>query len=75
MEMPEDAITADITEHAENFIAENGDKYVNTDARPTGRTGGICTAEEHRRSGTGSEKYRIVYDNWFGKAPCIRMDR
>lgn len=67
IEMPEDAYHgADITEHAENFISEYGDKYVDT------------TSEERRKALVdfalpkniaGLERdlgrYRITYDKWF----------
>lgn len=67
IEMPEDAYHgADITEHAENFKAEYGDKY----------TG--CNSSERRAALVGYalpkniqglendlKKYRIVYDKWF----------
>lgn len=67
IEMPEDAYHgADITEHAENFIKEYGDKYVS------------ATTEERRRALVdfalpkniaGLERdlgrYRIKYDKWF----------
>ncbi|MCM1114066.1 MAG: arginine--tRNA ligase [Clostridium sp.] len=67
VEMPEDAYHgADITDHAENFINEFGDKYVNS------------TSEERRKALVdfalpkniaGLERdlgrYRITYDKWF----------
>lgn len=67
VEMPEDAYHgADITEHAENFIKEYGDKYLNT------------TSEERKKAlvdyalpknikglETDLKRYRITYDNWF----------
>lgn len=67
IEMPEDAYHgADITEHAENFIKEYGDKYVS------------ATTEERRKALVdfalpkniaGLERdlgrYRIKYDKWF----------
>ena len=67
IEMPEDAYHgADITEHAENFKAQFGVKYVNS------------TSEERRKAlvdyalpknieglERDLKKYRIVYDNWF----------
>ena len=67
VEMPEDAYHgADITEHAENFIAENGDKYVNTDAK-TRRDALVAFALPKNIAGLERDlkKYRIVYDNWF----------
>ena len=67
IEMPEDAYHgADITAHAENFKALNGDKYAD------------CESDERRKALVayalpinieGLERdlkaYRIVYDNWF----------
>lgn len=67
IEMPEDAYHgADITEHAENFINEYGDRYVD------------CASSERRKALVdyalpkniaGLEKdlgrYRITYDKWF----------
>ena len=67
IEMPEDAYHgADITDHAENFKAEYGDKYKD------------CESDERRKALVGYalpknieglerdlKKYRIVYDNWF----------
>ena len=67
VEMPEDAYHGqDITDHAEAFIAENGDKYVNT------------SSEERRKALVGFAlpknieglerdlgRYRITYDKWF----------
>ena len=67
VEMPEDAYHgADITEHAENFIAENGDKYVSTDAK-TRRDALVAFALPKNIAGLERDlkKYRIVYDNWF----------
>ena len=67
VEMPEDAYHgADITEHAENFIAENGDKYVNCDSQ-TRRDALVAFALPKNIAGLERDlkKYRIVYDNWF----------
>ena len=70
VEMPEDAYHgADITEHAENFIAEYGDKYVNTDAKER-RDALVSYALPKNVAGLERDlkKYRIVYDNWFSES-------
>lgn len=70
VEMPEDAYHgADITEHAENFIAENGDKYVNSDAKER-RDALVAFALPKNVAGLERDlkKYRIVYDNWFSES-------
>ncbi len=67
IEMPEDAYHgADITEHAEAFKAQYGDRYAD------------CSSEERRKAlvdfalpknikglEEDLKRYRIVYDNWF----------
>ncbi len=70
VEMPEDAYHgADITEHAENFIAENGDKYVNTESKER-RDALVRFALPKNVAGLERDlkKYRIVYDNWFSES-------
>lgn len=67
IELPEDAYKgADITEHAKNFAAEYGDKYV--DAEPQERRNALV-AYALPKNIEGLErdllKYRIKYDNWF----------
>ncbi len=67
VEMPEDAYHgADITEHAENFAAEYGDKYVNapTDER---RQALVDYALPKNIEGLEHDllEYKIKYDNWF----------
>lgn len=67
IEMPEDAYQgADIIEHAKNFSAEFGDKYVNTSSEERKKSlvdfalpKNIKALEDDLR------KYRIEYDNWF----------
>lgn len=70
VEMPEDAYHgADITEHAENFIAENGDKYVNA-APKERRDALVAFALPKNIAGLERDlkKYRIIYDNWFSES-------
>lgn len=67
IELPEDAYKgADITEHAKNFAAEYGDRYV--DAEPQERRNALV-AYALPKNIEGLErdllKYRIKYDNWF----------
>lgn len=67
IELPEDAYKgADITEHAKNFAAEYGDRYV--DAEPQERRNALV-AYALPKNIKGLErdllKYRIKYDNWF----------
>ncbi len=67
VEMPEDAYHgADITEHAENFAAEYGDKYVSapTDER---RQALVDYALPKNIEGLEHDllEYKIKYDNWF----------
>ncbi len=67
IEMPEDAYHgADISEHAENFLKLNGDKYVNTDSK-TRRDALVSYALPLNIAGLERDlkAYRIVYDNWF----------
>ncbi len=70
VEMPEDAYHgADITEHAENFIAEYGDKYVSADQKER-RDALVQFALPKNVAGLERDlgKYRIVYDNWFSES-------
>ncbi len=67
VEMPEDAYHgADITEHAENFIKEYGDKYVNSKSSER-RKALVDFALPKNIDGLERDlkKYRITYDNWF----------
>lgn len=67
IEMPEDAYQGpDITEHAENFIGEYGDKYLNTTSELR-RKALVDYALPKNISGLKRdlERYRITYDNWF----------
>ncbi len=67
IEMPEDAYHgADIIAHAENFKAENGDKYVDVDSDER-RNALVSYALPKNIAGLESDlkRYRIVYDNWF----------
>lgn len=67
IEMPEDAYHgADITEHAENFIKEYGDKYVES---PSDERRKALVEFALPKNIQGLERdlkrYRITYDNWF----------
>lgn len=67
VEMPEDAYQgADITDHAENFIKEYGDKYVNA---PSAERRNALVDYALPKNIAGLERdlgrYRIKYDNWF----------
>ncbi len=67
VEMPEDAYQgADITEHAENFIEEFGDKYVDCDSK-TRRNALVDYALPKNIAGLERDlgRYRITYDKWF----------
>ncbi len=67
VEMPEDAYQGvDITEHAENFISEYGDKYVNTDSAER-RKALVDYALPKNIAGLENDlgRYRITYDKWF----------
>lgn len=67
IEMPEDAYHGvDITEHAENFKAEYGDKYTDCDSSER-RTALVEYALPKNIQGLENDlkKYRIVYDKWF----------
>lgn len=70
VEMPEDAYHgADITEHAECFIAEYGDRYVNAPSQER-RDALVKFALPKNVAGLERDlkKYRIVYDNWFSES-------
>lgn len=67
IEMPEDAYQgADITEHAENFIKEYGDKYVDA-PKEERRKALVDYALPKNIAGLERDlgRYRIKYDNWF----------
>lgn len=67
IEMPEDAYQgADITEHAENFISEYGDKYVDAPSQER-RNALVNYALPKNIAGLEKDlkRYRITYDNWF----------
>ena len=66
-ELPEDAYHgADITEHAENFIAQYGDRYVDADSEER-RKALVDFALPKNIEGLERDlkSYRIVYDKWF----------
>ena len=63
VELPEDAYHGqDIVEHAENFIKEYGDKYVNADSKER-RKALVDFALPKNIADLG--RYRITYDKWF----------
>lgn len=67
VEMPEDAYQgADITAHAESFIEEYGDQYVECDSQ-TRRNALVDYALPKNISGLEKDlgRYRITYDKWF----------
>lgn len=67
IELPEDAYHGqDIVEHAENFIKEYGDKYVNTDSKER-RKALVDFALPKNIAGLEKDlgRYRITYDKWF----------
>ena len=67
MELPEDAYQGmDIVEHAKAFAAENGDRYVDADAK-TRRDALVAYALPKNIEGLKRDlgKYRIQYDTWF----------
>lgn len=67
IEMPEDAYHgADITEHAENFIKEFGDKYVDAESADR-RKALVDFALPQNIAGLERDlgRYRITYDKWF----------
>ena len=67
IEMPEDAYHgADITAHAENFKAQEGDRYVNADSAER-RKALVAFALPQNIAGLERDlkAYRIEYDNWF----------
>ena len=75
VEMPEDAYHgADITEHAEAFKAEYGEKYVETESAER-RKALVDFALPKNIAGLERDlkKYRIVYDNWF-KESSVHAD-
>lgn len=66
-ELPEDAYHgADIVEHAENFIAQYGDRYVEADSTER-RKALVDFALPKNIEGLERDlkSYRIVYDKWF----------
>lgn len=67
IELPEDAYHGqDIVEHAENFIKEYGDKYVNADSKEC-RKALVDFALPKNIAGLERDlgRYRITYDKWF----------
>lgn len=67
IELPEDAYHgADITEHAENFKKEYGDKFADCDSE-TRKKALVDYALPKNIEGLERDlkAYRIVYDNWF----------
>lgn len=67
IELPEDAYHGqDIVEHAENFIEEYGDKYVNADSKER-RKALVDFALPKNIAGLERDlgRYRITYDKWF----------
>lgn len=67
IELPEDTYKgADIIEHAKNFAAEYGDKYVEAESKDR-RDALVAYALPKNISGLENDlmKYRIKYDNWF----------
>ena len=67
IEMPEDAYHgSDITEHAENFISEYGDKYVGSSSEER-RKALVDYALPKNIAGLERDlgRYRITYDKWF----------
>lgn len=67
IELPEDAYHGqDIVEHAENFIKEYGDKYVNADSKER-RKALVDYALPKNIAGLERDlkRYRITYDKWF----------
>lgn len=67
VELPEDAYQGmDIVEHAKAFAAENGDRYVDADAK-TRRDALVAYALPKNIEGLQRDlgKYRIQYDTWF----------
>lgn len=67
IELPEDAYKGvDIIEHAKNFAAEYGDKYVEAESQDR-RDALVAYALPKNISGLENDlmKYRIKYDNWF----------
>lgn len=67
IELPEDAYHGqDIVEHAENFIKEYGDKYVNADSKER-RKALVDFALPKNIEGLERDlgRYRITYDKWF----------
>ncbi len=75
IEMPEDAYKgADITEHAKNFAAEYGDKYVEAESKER-RKALVDFALPKNIAGLEKDllQYRIKYDNWF-KESALHAD-
>lgn len=67
IELPEDAYHGiDIVEHAKNFKAEYGEKYVDCDSKER-RDTLVAFALPKNIEGLERDlkKYRITYDNWF----------
>ncbi len=70
VEIPEDAyLGQDIIDHAKNFEAIHGDKYVNAPREE--RRQALCDFAlpiNITKLKTDLEKYRINYDNWFNES-------
>lgn len=67
IEMPEDAYHGpDIIAHAENFFAENGSKYENTESKER-RDALVAFALPKNIEGLERDlrSYRVEYDNWY----------
>lgn len=67
VELPEDAYHGqDIVDHAENFIKEYGDKFVNTESKQR-RKALVDYALPKNIEGLERDlgRYRITYDKWF----------
>ena len=70
IELPEDAYHgADITAHAENFYAEFGDKFAESDSQSR-RDALVAFALPKNIAGLERDlkSYRVEYDNWFSES-------
>ena len=67
IELPEDAYHGqDIVEHAENFIKEYGDKYVNADSKERRKAlVDFALPKNISKMQSDMAKYNITYDKWF----------
>ncbi|MDE6767863.1 MAG: arginine--tRNA ligase [Eubacterium sp.] len=76
IEMPEDAYHGtDITDHAENFIKEFGDKYVDAESAER-RKALVDFALPQNIAGLERDlgRYRITYDKWFKESTLHNDD-